>query len=263
MNEFFYDINSTLIAAALLVSLGLVIELGYRVGRARQDRVDDASRAHINGLQSSILGILALLLGFTFSLALQRFDSRSEAVVQEANAIGTAYLRAQLLPAAFRSDAQALLHRYVDVRVQTGAHHLADRAELDALLAQATQLQTALWQQARRVAELEPDALAPFLYIESLNTLIDNFSTRDAALSRHVPEVVLFLLYGTLLMAGVIVGFACGVAGHRPSMASYVMVALIVVLVFIILDLDRPRRGLIQVSQKSLVDLQTSVRADK
>jgi uncharacterized membrane protein (Fun14 family) len=76
-----------------------------------------------------------------------------------------------------------------------------------------------------------------------------------------VPELVLLLLYATFLMAGAIVGYASGVAGHRPSFASYIMVALIVVLVFMILDLDRPRRGLIQVSQKSLVDLQASIRA--
>jgi hypothetical protein len=263
MNEFFYDIDSSLIAAVLLVSLGLVIEIGYRVGRARQGRVNEASREHINGLQSSILGILALLLGFTFSLALQRFDSRSEAVVQEANAIGTAYLRAQLLPVSLRGEAQALLRNYVDLRVQASSHNMAERAVRDALLDQAAKSQAALWQQARRAAELEPDGLAPFMYLEALNALMDNFSTRDAALNRHVPEVVLLLLYGTFLMAGVIVGFACGVAGHRPSMASYVMVTLIVVLVFIILDLDRPRRGLIQVSQKSLVDLQMSIRADK
>jgi uncharacterized membrane protein (Fun14 family) len=99
------------------------------------------------------------------------------------------------------------------------------------------------------------------LFIQALNELIDSLGRRDAAVHRHVPEAVLLLLYGTFLMAGGIVGYACGVGDHRPSFASYVMVVLIVVLVFIIVDLDRPRRGLIQVSQKSLLDLQASMRA--
>jgi hypothetical protein len=99
------------------------------------------------------------------------------------------------------------------------------------------------------------------LFIQSLNEVIDALGKRDAVLNRHVPEVVLLLLYGTFLMAGVIVGYASGVGGHRASFVAYIMVSLIVILVFIIIDLDRPRRGLIQVSQKSFTDLQAAIKA--
>lgn len=110
--------------------------------------------------------------------------------------------------------------------------------------------------------EVDPNAYTPTLFAESVNQLIDNFGKRDAALSRHVPEVLLLLLLcGTFLMTDATVGFSTGIAGHQPSMVSYVLVALIVVLVFIILDLDRSRRGLIEVSQKSLLDWQSSVTA--
>lgn len=264
MRELLYDIDSALIAALLFASMAVAIEIGLRVGRRRRMPANEAAKEHINGIQSAILGILALLLGFTFSLSLQRFDSRSEAVVDEANAIGTAWLRTQLLPATVRDEAQALLREYTGVRVQASTLTLADHAQLAALMARAAQQQTALWAQARRALELEldPNSYTPILFIESVNQLIDSFGKRDAALQRHVPEFVLMLLYATFLMAGAIVGYACGVGGHRPSMASYIMVALIVVLVFIILDLDRPRRGLIQVSQKSLVDLQAGMRSD-
>lgn len=262
MNELLYDTNSALIAAVLFVSMALAIEIGLRVGRPGSVPANEAAKEHINGIQAAMLGILALLLGFTFSLALQRYDSRSEAVVDEANAIGTAWLRTQLLPAALRGEAQALLRDYTGARVQASTLTLADHAQLGALMARATQQQTALWALARRALELDPNSYTPVLFIESVNTLIDSFGKRDAALQRHVPEFVLMLLYATFLMAGAIVGYACGVGGHRPSMASYIMVVLIVVLVFIILDLDRPRRGLIQVSQKSLVDLHAGMRAD-
>jgi hypothetical protein len=242
--------------------MALVIEVGYRIGRRHQVSTNDSSKAHVNAIQASLLGILALLLGFTFSLALQRYDSRSQAVVDEANAIGTTYLRAQLLPASVRADTQRLLREYVDLRVHAGTVTLAQEAERDALLAQANRLQNALWRQARKAAEEDARPVTSGLYIQALNGLIDAYGSRDAALDRHVPETVLFLLYGTFLMAGVIVGYASGAAGHRASFVTYIMVALIVLLVYIIIDLDRPRRGLIEVSQKSLTDLQAAVRAE-
>ena len=262
MNELLYDVNTGLIAGVLLLSMALAIELGHRLGLRSKGSTNEATRDHISGIQSSILGILALLLGFTFSLSLQRFDSRSEAVVEEANAIGTAYLRVQLLPAAMRTEVRALLRDYLDLRVQASVLTAIDRAERQDLLAKAGRAQNTLWGYAVQALEVDPNAYTPTLFAESVNQLIDNFGKRDAALSRHVPEVVLLLLYGTFLMTGAIVGFSTGIAGHRPSMVSYVLVALIVVLVFIILDLDRPRRGLIEVSQKSLLDLQSSIAAD-
>ncbi len=121
MKELMYDINAGLIAAILLVIALAAIEIGFRFGRRSQGAaLDDDSKAHINATQASTLGILALLLAFTFSLSLQRFDTRSDAMVDEANAIGTAYLRAQMLPAPLRDETRALLRDYVDVRVEAG-----------------------------------------------------------------------------------------------------------------------------------------------
>ena len=262
MKEFMYNINSVLIAGVLLVSMVLAIEMGYRLGLRTQVAANDAFKTHVNTIGASLLGILALLLGFTFSLSLQRFDNRSQAVVEEANAIGTTYLRSQLLPASVRSDVQKLLREYLELRIQASAITLVDQAEREMLLAKANHAQTALWAYARQAAEEEPNPVTSGLFIQSLNELIDNFGKRDAALNRHVPEVVLLLLYVTFLMAGAIVGYGSGVAGYRTSFATYIMVALIVVLVFIIIDLERPRRGLIEVSQKSLIDLQTVINMD-
>ena len=262
MKEFMYNINSVLIAGVLFVSMVLAIEMGYRLGLRTRVSANDAFKTHVNTIGASLLGILALLLGFTLSLSLQRFDNRSQAVVEEANAIGTAYLRSQLLPASVRNDVQKLLREYLDLRIQAGAITLADQAERVVVLADANRTQTALWDYARQAAEEEPNPVTVGLFIQSLNELIDNFGRRDAALNRHVPEAVLLLLYGTFLMAGAIVGYGSGIAGYRTSFATYIMVALIVVLVFIIIDLDRPRRGLIQVSQKSLIDLQAVINAD-
>jgi hypothetical protein len=260
MNELLYGINSAVIAAVLLLTMMLATEVGYRVGLRRKDRVGDAAREHVNGVQGAILGILALLLGFTFSLSLQRFDSRSEAVVDEANAIGTAVLRIDLLPAPMRDDMRRLLGEYVDLRVQSARLTTVDRGAYRALLARTTALQNTLWERTRAAVALDPGAYPPTMFVEAVNQMFDSFGKRNAVLDRHVPELVLLLLYVTFVMAGGIVGFACGVAGHRPSLASHLLVALMVVLVFIVLDLDRPQRGLIRVSDQSLVDLQASMR---
>lgn len=264
MTELMYDINSGAIAGVLFGSMLLAIEIGLRVGFSAKNSATEASRSHVSAIQSSILGILALLLAFTFSLSLQRFDSRSEAVVNEANAIGTAYLRAQLLPASLRDDAQVALREYLELRVQASAVSGIERAEREELLTKTARSQTTLWGFARRAAEANPNPnpVTSGLFIQSLNEVFDAFGRRVAALDRHVPEMVLLLLYGTFVMAGAIVGFASGAGGHRPSMASYIMIVLMVVLVFIILDLDRPRRGVIEVSQKSLYDLQAAIKGE-
>jgi hypothetical protein len=261
MQEVMYDQSSVLIALVLFVSMTIAIEAGFRIGRGNHTLTDDSSKDHITTIQASLLGVLALLLGFTFSISLQRYDSRSQAVVDEANAIGTAYLRAQLLPAATRADVLATMRRYLDERIRAGAVNLADERDRLPLLAAANGTLTQLWTQARQAAAIDPNPVTTGLYIQALNDMIDAFGRRDAALNRHVPEVVLFLVYGTFLMTSIIVGYTSGLRGHRASFVTHIMVALIVLLVFIIIDLDRPRRGLIQVSQASMLELRDAMAA--
>ena len=121
MKELMYDVNAGLIIALLLVAMSAVIEIGFRFGHRARESSDNDSKSHVNATASSTLGIMALLLAFTFSLSLQRFDTRSDAVVDEANAIGTAYLRAQLLPPQVREDVKTQLRAYVDLRIRADA----------------------------------------------------------------------------------------------------------------------------------------------
>lgn len=260
MREFMYDINSLAIAGVLFFSMVLTIEMGYRIGIGHHSIADESSKSHINAILGALLGILALLLGFTFSLSLQRYESRSEAVVHEANAIGTAILRAQLLPQEVRESSRSALSQYLDVRIETSRIALSSETHREQLLGVAADLHDQLWTLARQAAELNPNPVTTGLYIQALNDVIDALGSRDAQLHRHVPEVVLILLYVTFLMAALILGYTSGVAGHRASFVSYILVTLIVLLVFIIVDLDRPRRGLIEVSQESLIDLQAAIQ---
>jgi len=258
-----YGINAGLLSLVILAIVLAGIEVGSLLGRrVKGAAVDDDSKTHINSTQASTLGILGLLLAFTFSLALQRFDTRSDAMVDEANAIGTAYLRAQMLPQPYRDEARALLRDYVDVRIKTDGISAVVGDEREALTAQAGALQNAIWDAARRAAEANPSPVPAGMFVQATNELIDSFGRRGAAIDRHVPEVVLFLLLGTFLITSVIVGYSAGVVRRRPPLVSFAMVGLIVVLVFVILDLDRPIRGLIVVSEKNLRDLQGSMKAE-
>ncbi|MDX1515480.1 MAG: hypothetical protein R3288_01500 [Woeseiaceae bacterium] len=259
MREVLYDHNSVLIVAVLLAILLAGLELGFRLGRAFGPTDNEPSKAQINTIQASMLGILALLIGFTFSMALQRFDSRSESVVNEANAIGTAMLRTELLPLSVRSTARDLMHTYVDTRVRASRLSLDQHEERDAILGETVRIQNALWRLAQQAAQEDPNPVVSGLFIQAMNELIDSYGKRDAALNRHVPEIVLFLVFATFVLTACLVGYSSGLTQNRASFATYILVVLIIALVFIIIDLDRPRRGLIEVSQQPLIDLQNGV----
>lgn len=256
-----YNHSSFLIVGILCIVLLVAIEVGFRLGMRHGREANEATRSQVNTIQASLLGVLALLLGFTFSLSLQRFDSRSAAVVNEANAIGTAWLRSELLPASVRSDVRAAMQQYIAARVAAGEEsldHVERRADL---LAQTEVIQEDLWSLVVRAADEAPNPVTTGLYTQALNEMIDAFGVRQAALDRHVPEIVLFLLLGTLTLTASLVGYASGMAGQRASFATHVLVLLIVLLVFIIIDLDRPRRGLIEVRQDSMVTLRDAMTA--
>ena len=212
-----------------------------------------------NAVLVSMLGLLALLLAFTFSAALQRYEDRSQTVVAEANAIGTTYLRARLLPKEMPDVVQALLRQYLDVRIQEGRIDATEPGLHESRLDQAKLMEAQLWNHAVRAAELDGSPVTSGLFIQSLNELIDTSCTRNAALNRHVPEIVLFLMFATIVLTTATLGYASGIAGHRVTFAAFVLVVLIALVVFLIIDLDRPRRGLIHVSQESLLSLQRTI----
>lgn len=262
MREAIYSQDGILIVAVLLLGMLISAEFGFRIRGRRRERAGAVEAvAQANAILVSMLGLLSLLLAFTFSAALQRFDNRSLAVVTEANAIGTTYLRAQLLPAQMRDEVRSLLRQYLDVRIREGHVDFTDVAARQALLDQGGQLEAQLWRHAARAAEQDGGPVTTGLFIQSLNDLIDASAARAAANSRHVPEIVMLLLLSTVLISTTMVGFASGIAGHRPTFGAFVLMMLIVVVVYLIIDLDRPRSGAIQVSQESLLSLQRTFPA--
>ena len=251
MPEVMYNHSSILIVGLLLLALLVAIESGFRLGKKASPNANDALKVQVNTIQASLLGLLALLLGFTFSQALQRYDARSDAVTAEANAIGTVLLRIELFPEEVRSPFRKDLERYIDLRIWSGNVSLDQVDERGEALNAVEATQGDLWRSASAAISAPQFGIV----VQGLNDMFDAYTARNAALDRHVPEIVLFLLFGTFLLTACLVGYSSGVSRNRAAFPTYVLVILITVLVFIIIDLDRPRRGVIEVSQQALLDL--------
>ncbi len=258
--ETMYSRSNELILLGLFLCMLLAMEFGFRSGNRKKVSAPEAI-TQANSVLVSMLGLLALLLAFTFSAALQRYEDRSQTVVAEANAIGTTYLRASLLPGGMTDEVQATLRQYLDVRVREGRVD-ATESELHAtLVSQAKLLEAQLWSQAVRAAKLDPSPVTSGLFIQSVNDLIDTSATRSAALNRHVPEFVLLVMFVTIVLMAAALGYASGTAGHRVTLAAFVLVVLVALFVYLILDLDSPRRGVIQVSHESMLNLEQALAA--
>lgn len=250
--DYFFGASSVVIALVLLALMLAAMEAGHRWGRSIARRHHEGLREQAVSAQAAMLGLLALLLGFTLSIGLTRFESRSEAIVKEANAIGTAWLRTDLLSPADRQEAQALIRDYLAARIAEGRITLDHVAERDRAVAGADALGGQIWAVAARAAAGGP---VPLAFATAVNDMIDAFGARDAELRRHMPEVVTKLLFLTFIGLGFVVGYSAGTGDARPSIPIYLIVVLIVVLMFLIIDLDRPRRGLIPVSQEPMLNL--------
>ncbi len=256
--ELLYGYSSVAIALALFVAIIIVNEMGFRVGRFHQDYDDAEVKALTGSVQASVLGLLALLLGFTFSMSMQRFDNRSMALIDEANAIGTAMLRVELLPDIYKAEAAEQLKHYIDLRIAIGQLDLTKQTQRQRYNDEITEVQKKLWSLAILATNEDPRPVTTGAFVKSLNDVIDSQGKRNALLQMHVPEVVLFLLFLVFISSGGILGYSAGLSGKRVFIPIVMISFLITLIVFIIIDLDRPKRGLIQVNQSVMNTLQQS-----
>jgi len=237
----------------VLLLLG-AYEVGFRIGRWWQIRTPEETEGPTDALVGSIIAFLAFLLAITMGMASDRFDTRRALVLGEANAIHTAYLRAGYIPQPYSDESRKLLREYVPLRVNTD-----DRAMLAANFARSLEIQGELWTMVEQMAKTESsDVFA--LYIESVNDVIDANEARSTAIiNARVPETVVILL---ILGAGItlgMVGYSAGLTRRRSPLTAGVLVVLLAVVLTLVIDLDRPRNGYIQVSQQPILDLMTQL----
>jgi hypothetical protein len=232
-------------------------EVGFRSGLWQQSRTPDEKEGPTGLIVGSILALLAFMLAVTMGMASDRFDTRRQLVLSEANAIGTTYLRAGYLTEPAATHARTLLREYVPLRINT-----ADQAMWAARYARSTEIQTELWADAETLAKATPDSVVLGLYIDTLNQMIDLHETRvTAILYARVPETVVLLLFAGAVLTLGMVGYNAGLTRRRSLLSAFALVVVLGAVITLVVDLDRPREGFLQVSQQPLLDLQAQIGA--
>lgn len=231
-------------------------EIGRRIGvRASANGGGD-----ISTLESAVLGLMALMIGFTFAMALSRFEARRDAVLGEANAIGTTALRARLLPQPERDEVLKLLSDYATIRLDITKRPVSG-AELKAAIDRSNGIQEGLWQKAKAISARDTNMVPTGLFIQTLNEMIDEQGKRLAALRNRVPNIVMLALFGIAAVGAAFTGYGRGLEARRARLPLYIMALLLSGVILLVLDLDRPTTGFIEVSQQPMIDTAASIQA--
>lgn len=242
----------------LLIVIGLLIyEGGFRLGRWYQHRTPDEKEGSTGLMVGSLLGLLALLLAFTVGMASDRFDARRKLNVEEANTIGTAYLRAGYLPEPFHTEIRSLMHEYAPLQILS-----PDREITLANLERSSELLDQIWAQTEELARQYMDTEMITLFVEAVNVMIDTHESRVvASIYARVPETIIYvLIVGSTLTVGMI-GYNAGLLRRRSLTGAVVLVVVLATVITLVIDLDRPRDGLLIVSQQSFLNLQAIMDA--
>jgi hypothetical protein len=250
--------------AVFLVVLALMLafaEIGFRLGLRLHVKKDEARKGQIGAIQGAVLGLLGLLLGFTFAMAVERYETRRGLVVQEANALGTTHLRASLLPDAHQAPVKDLLRRYVDLRLKYWPL-VDDPAKFDEGKRLVGDIQAQLWKHATEAAKEAPNDITA-TFIESLNETIDTDAKRVAAMRAGIPTGVWLLLIMVAASGLVTTSYGAGAEGARSKLGSVFLPLLIAVVIVLIFDISHPRLGLIQIGQQPLEDLQQFIQGNQ
>lgn len=241
----------------LVALLWLCMEIGYRFGKWRHAHHPDEREQPVGAMVGSILGLVGLVLAFTFGLAANRFDARRLVVLEEANAIGTAYLRARLLPEPERTEVTRLLREYVDVRIRGVQEGKPDEA-----IVRSEVLHDQLWTAAASAAARNDQSIMTGVFIQALNNVIDVHAKRVMiGLRSRIPLVIWAGVFGLSLLATTAVGYQAALTTSRRSPAMLGLILTFTVVFWIIIDLDRGQQGLLRISQRSLLDLQRSMQS--
>jgi hypothetical protein len=240
------------LATVFLVSAA--IEAGFRLGRFARRRSEDEKESPVSAIAASILGLLAFLLAFTFSIASGRYDSRKELVREDANAIRTAFLRSDFLPEKHRGEAVDLLRRYVDLRLAVVGTR--DVGRLVSVGSEIEQIQRRLWEMAVVNARQDMNSDVAALYIESLNDMINCHALRVAVgLQARIPTGIWLSLYVLVILGMLGVGYQTGIAGSRRSWSMPILAVAFSLVIALIASMDNPQSSIITVSQQPLADL--------
>jgi hypothetical protein len=234
-------------------------ELGFHLGKWRKRRSKDEEKGQAGALMGAALGMLAFLLAFTFGMAGSKQDVRKKLVLEEANAIGTAYLRAQILPEPSSSKIKGLLHEYVGVRLK-GAQSVKSIDQVKQAIARSEELHNELWALSVSLAKENSGSIFAGLFVDSLNKVIDLHSKRiTAGIRNRIPMSIGITLYFVAILTMTLMGYQAGLTGIRTLVARFALILAFASVMLLITELDRPGKTMIKVSQQTMIDLQASM----
>jgi hypothetical protein len=250
-----YEANEFAVELGIFALMVIASEVGFRIGRRSGNQVaPDAKSQHLT-VEAGLLGVLGLMLGFTMAMALNRFELRKQIVLQEAQAIGSAHLFTRLLPTEESKEIGDLLRAYTSVRIRPENRHDVYE-QIAAARRESARLQGALWARAAAYGLKDPSPVRAGMLLQSLKEVIQLDAARWMAFQDHVPAAVIYVIALVGLLAVMVVGYTFGLTGVRQPFSIYMLSLAITMVLWIIIDLDRPRDGHIRVNQQPLLDLQ-------
>jgi hypothetical protein len=259
--SFLYRIDAEVIALVLCVAMAAAAWTGYRVALRRADRNAPLEPlSEIGPVEGAVTGLLALVLALSFNLAGQRFDTRQAVIVGQANAIGSAFQHCSVLDPGDRAYCETQLRSYVDLFVAYGAAS-RDEEKIAAIGRQVDAIEGALWARIAAVAHEQPTSVNATV-TEALKDVMDRRGDRTASMRIVVPQQVTVVLLLLCVVWAAISGYAYGLKRNRKRAVWAVFSVVVALVVYVTLDLDRPRRGLfrLEAGNQSMIDLQETLR---
>jgi hypothetical protein len=238
------------IASVAAASIGVFaamlacLEIGYRLGSLHSRAGPDLHQG-VGAVEAAVFALLGLLLAFAFSGALSRLEGRRELAVREANAIGTAYLRIDLMPSSDRAEMRLLFRQYLTARLRV-YDRTPGLGDIDRRIESAARLQKQIWNLAVASGRTDDTQNTARVLLPALNEMIDVTAARTVALRTHLPVLVFGLLIGFAFVSALLAGYAMSGRGRRAVLHMVVYAAAVSMTVYTVLDLDNPRVGLIR-----------------
>jgi hypothetical protein len=247
------NVPLSIVVIAMVVAFTVAAQAGHLIGRRLRARGGAEGKEELGTSLGGLLGLLGLLLAFTFSMAGERFERRKNLVVEEANAIGTAWLRADLVPEPMRTRSRSELRDYTQLRLDAAAAKgMEERLQL---LARSERIQATLWTAAVEAAAASPTPPTA-LFVAAVNELIDAHGRRVfSAVRNPIPPAILDTVLGVALLVLAAMGFSRGLDGSRSAAPTIALSLVVTVVLALILDLDRPSEGYLRVSQQAMQDV--------
>ncbi len=250
-----------LVVVGMFLAMQLVLEIGRRLGERRLASDPEAAKAGSGAIEGAVFGLMALLIAFTFSGAATRFDVRRALIVEEANNIGTAWLRLDLLPVTAQPPLRQKFRDYLDARLAVYAK-MPDFEAVKAELGRASDLQNQIWKDAVAACRDSGSSPATMLLLPALNQMIDITTTRTEAMRTHAPAVI-YLMLGLLVLAGsLLAGYGMASGKKRNWFHAFAFALIMSIAIYVILDFEFPRVGLIRVGNaydQVLLDVRQSM----